>query len=98
MLTEHQKKHLRGLGHRLKPVLMIGEAGLSEGVRAEFEQTLEHHELIKVKVRVGDRAERDRLIRDLCTTGGAELVQRIGNTALVFRRNPEQNKIALPRS
>lgn len=97
MLTEHQKKHLRGLGHRLKPVLLIGEAGLSEGVRTEFEQTLEHHELIKIKVRVGDRDERDRLIEDLCTTGGAELVQRIGNTALLFRRNPEQSKIVLPK-
>ena len=97
MLTEHQKKHLRGLGHRLKPVVLIGEAGLSEGVRAEFEQTLEHHELIKIKVRVGDRGERDRLIEDLCATGGAELVQRIGNTALLFRRNPEQSKIILPK-
>lgn len=98
MLTEHQKKHLRGLGHSLKPVLMIGEAGLSDGVLAELEQTLEHHELIKIKVRAGDRGERDRLIQNLCTTGGAELVQRIGNTALVFRRNPERNNIPLPGS
>lgn len=97
MLTEHQKKHLRGLGHRLKPVLMIGDAGLSDSVLAEFEQTLDHHELIKVKVRVGDRSERDRLIRSLCTTADAELVQRIGNTALLYRRNPEQNRVPLPK-
>ena len=76
---------------------MVGDAGLSEGVLTELEQTLEHHELIKIKVRVGDRAERDRLIETLCAKGGAELVQRIGNTALVFRPNPDQNKVSLPK-
>lgn len=76
---------------------MVGDAGLSEAVLAEFEQTLDHHELIKIKVRVGDRSERDRIIQSLCTTGGAELVQRIGNTALLFRHNPEQSKVLLPK-
>ena len=50
-LSESQKKYLRGLGHALKPVVMIGDAGLTEGVRAEFESSLEHHELIKVRVK-----------------------------------------------
>ncbi len=76
---------------------MIGEAGLSEAVLAEFEQTLDHHELIKIKVRTGDRGERDRIIQSLCKTGSAELVQRIGNMALLFRHNPEQNKVLLPK-
>ena len=82
MLTDHQKKHLRGLGHKLKPVIMVGDAGLSESLREEYERTLEHHELIKVKVRVGDREIRDEIIARLCSESGAELVQRIGNTAL----------------
>jgi RNA-binding protein len=97
MLTEHQKKHLRGLGHKLRPVIMIGDAGLSTSLLEEYERTLEHHELIKVKIRVGDREARDGIIDDLCEKSGAELVQRIGNTALLFRRNPEKERVLLPK-
>lgn len=96
-LTESQKKYLRGLGHGLKPVVMVGDAGLTDAVRAEFESSLEHHELIKVRVKVGDRAGRDSIIDALCGAGGAELVQRIGNIALVYRENPEKKRIRLPR-
>ena len=95
-LTESQKKYLRGLGHQLKPLVMVGDAGLSDAVLAEFEGTLDHHELIKVRVKVGDREERDRIIISLCDSAGAELVQRIGNTALLYRENPEKKKIVLP--
>jgi RNA-binding protein len=96
-LSESQKKHLRGLGHALKPVIMIGDAGLSEGVRSEFKAALEHHELIKVRVRVGDRDARDATFRALCEETGAELIQRVGNVALLYRENPEKKKISLPR-
>ena len=96
-LSDSQKKYLRGLGHGLKPVVMVGDAGLRESVLAEFESSLEHHELIKVRVKVGDREERDRIIMSLCDFAGAELVQRIGNTALLYRENPEKKRIQLPR-
>ena len=86
-LTEHQKKYLRGLGHQLKPLIMVGDAGLSESLLAEYESTLDHHELLKVRVRVGDRAARDELINKLCADSGAVLVQRIGNVALLYRPN-----------
>ena len=96
-LSESQKKYLRGLGHGLKPVVMVGDAGLTEAVMTEFDSCLEHHELIKVRVKVGDRTERDRIIRALCDKGAAELVQRIGNMALLYRENPEKQRIRLPR-
>lgn len=96
-LTESQKKYLRGLGHQLKPVVMIGDAGLSDAVFNEFCTTIEHHELIKVRVRVGDRKTRDSVIDELCKRGSAELVTRIGNIALVYRRNEEEPKISLPQ-
>ncbi|MDJ0700221.1 MAG: ribosome assembly RNA-binding protein YhbY [Woeseiaceae bacterium] len=96
-LSEAQKKHLRGLGHKLKPLVMVGEAGLTEAVYAEFESTLEHHELIKVRVRVGDRDARDATMQTLCERAGAELVQRIGNVALLYRQNPEKQRIRLPK-
>ena len=86
-LTEQQKKFLRGRGHQLKPMIMVGEAGLSESVLAEYESTLNHHELIKVRVRVGDREARDEIIRKLCDDNSAQLVQRVGNVALLFRQN-----------
>lgn len=96
-LSESQKKYLRGLGHGLKPVVMVGDAGLTVSVRAEFEASLEHHELIKVRVKIGDRDERDRIIMSLCDFAKAELVQRIGNIALLYRENPQKKRIQLPR-
>ena len=96
MPSEAQKRYLRGLGHKLKPVIQVGDAGLSDAVLAEFESTLAHHELIKVRVRAGDRDQRDALIARLCAAGAATLIQRIGNVALLYRHNPERHKIVLP--
>lgn len=95
-LVESQKKFLRGLGHQLKPVLLIGDAGLTDPVLQEFLATIAHHELIKVRVRSGDRETRDAIIEQLCQRGSAQLVSRIGNVALVYRRNKEKPKIPLP--
>ena len=95
-LSEAQKKYLRGLGHKLKPIVMVGDAGLTDAVNAEFQSTIGHHELIKVRIRVGDRAARDDIIAALCKGAGATLVTRIGNVALIYRRNPEKPRINLP--
>jgi len=100
-LNEHQKKFLRGLGHQLKPLIIVADSGLSESLLAEYESTLNHHELIKVRVRVGDRAARDEIINKLCTDSSAQLIQRVGNVALVFRQNlrkkPEK-RIRVPQA
>lgn len=95
-LSESQKKYLRGLGHKLKPVIMIGDAGLTDAVTAEFLSALRHHELIKVKIRVGDRDLRDSIISELCKAADASLVTRIGNVALIYRANPDKPRIAVP--
>lgn len=84
-LTEPQKRHLRKLAHNLKPVIIIGNAGYSEGVANELELTLEHHELIKVRVNAEDREARDALISHICETARCELVQRIGHIAILYR-------------
>jgi RNA-binding protein len=97
-LSEKQKRHLRGLGHSLKPVVMMGNAGLSDAVLAEVSRALDDHELIKVRARVGDRQARDETIARLCEKSDASLIQRIGNVALVYRPNPDKQNIALPRS
>jgi len=95
-LSDSQKKYLRGLGHKLKPVIRVGNAGLTEPLLAEFSSTLLHHELIKVGVRAHSRQARAAIIGKLCAHGSAELVQRVGNTALLYRPNPEQPRIVLP--
>ena len=95
-LSETQKKFLRGLGHQLKPVITIADAGLSAAVLKEFSSTIDHHELIKVRVRSGDRQLRDQIISELCAQESANLVTRIGNVALIYRRNSEKPKIPLP--
>jgi RNA-binding protein len=95
-LSESQKKFLRGLGHQLKPVIIVGDAGLSDSLIKEFSSTIDHHELIKVRIRAGDRDVRDRIIDDLCAKESASLVTRIGNVALIYRRNDEKPKIPLP--
>jgi RNA-binding protein len=95
-LNEKQKKHLRALGHTLEPVLLTGGAGLSPGLLAELDSTLAHHELVKVRVRAADRDSRDELVLALCEASGAELVQRIGHIALLWRPNPERRRVLLP--
>lgn len=97
-LSEAQKKHLRGIGHHLNPVIIVGDAGVSESLLKEFDSTIDHHELIKVKIRAGDREQRDAIIGELCERGAAQLVSRIGNVALLYRRNAEKPKVLLPRS
>jgi len=95
-LSESQKKHLRGLGHRLKPVVTVGDAGLSNSVMQEFNSTISHHELIKVRIRASSRENRDALIDELCQLGSGNLIQRIGNVALIYRPNPDDTRIKLP--
>jgi RNA-binding protein len=97
-LSEPQKKYLRGLGHQLKPVITIADAGLSASLLEEFSTTIDHHELIKVRVRAGDRETRDQIISALCKKETLDLVTRIGNVALVYRRNEEKPGIKLPNS
>ena len=89
-ITEKQKRWLKGEAHHLKPVVMIGQAGLTEAVLAELELALDHHELLKVKVNAGDRDERDAIIAPMVERTGAALINRIGNVAVLFRANPKK--------
>jgi RNA-binding protein len=78
----------------LKPVITVGTGGLSDSLLEEFENSLEHHELMKVKVNTGDRDERDTTIRTLCEYSGAQLIQRVGNIGLLFRKKKKNSKFA----
>lgn len=91
-LTQEQKKQFKSIGHHLKPVLIVAENGLSEGVVAELERALNDHELIKVQFRITEREDRRALIDELSRVGRCELVQVIGKMALLYRRNSKPNK------
>ena len=95
-LSERQKRHLRGLAHPLKPVIRLGNAGLTEAVVREMVRALHDHELIKVKAPAGDREAREALISALAQRTGSALVQRIGNVAVYYRARPELPKILIP--
>ncbi|EFW11859.1 putative RNA-binding protein [Serratia symbiotica str. Tucson] len=95
-LNNKQKQHLKGLAHPLKPVVMLGNHGLTEGVLAEIEQTLEHHELIKVKIAAEDRETKTLIADAIVRETGACNVQVIGNTLILYRPSKER-KINIPR-
>ena len=97
-ITEKQRRWLKGEAHALKPVVMIGQAGLTEAVLAELDLALDHHELLKVRISAGDRKLRDAIVTPMVERSGATLINRIGNVATLFRANPKKrNPISLPR-
>jgi RNA-binding protein len=87
---EKQKKYLRGLAHDLKAIIQVGSAGVTPTLTSELNQTLEHHELVKVRIRAKDRQERDRLVTDMVAETNSTLITRIGNIAVLYRRKKEK--------
>lgn len=88
-LSSEKKRHFRSLGHNLKPVVMVAGNGLSEGVVEETLRALHDHELIKVKFAVGDREVKKAAITELCNQTQAEIIQTIGNIALIYKENKD---------
>ena len=97
-LTERQKKFLRQQAHKLKPVITTGDKSITDGLIKELDGALEHHELIKVKVRAGDRDARDEMIAALVDKSSATLVSRVGNIAALYRAKKKNPKLILPKA
>ena len=96
-LTGKQNRFLRGLGHSLKPFVMIGKQHLSEEVIKATNEALDTHELIKVKIQEGCLEDRRVVATELGSVTGAALVQVLGKTFLLYRPN-EDKIINLPKS
>ena len=90
-LPNAKKREYRTIGHGLKPVVIVSENGITEGVAEETRRALNDHELIKVKFAVLDRDARKQLMNDLCAATGAESIQTIGKIALMFKAAKEPN-------
>lgn len=84
-LSSKHISHLRALGHKLNPVVMIGNNGLSEKVLHEIDVSLKAHELIKIKVHGDDRALRVQMLEEICAKTGAVAVHHIGKQLLIYR-------------
>jgi RNA-binding protein len=83
------KQALKAQAHHLKPVILLGAKGLTPAVIAETDSALLIHELIKVKINGAEKADRQLMAAELCTALTASLVQLIGNTAIIYRKNEE---------
>lgn len=95
-LTNKQKQHLKGLAHSLKPIVQLGANGLTEGVLAEIDNALAHHELIKVKVATSDREMKKLIIEAIVRETESVKVQTIGHVLVIYKPSEEPN-IVLPR-
>lgn len=84
-----ERQQLKGQAHSLKPVITVGQGGLSENILSEVEQALDTHQLIKIKIRA-ERGGRRQIQERICHETGAELVQSIGQIAVIYRKNPLQ--------
>ena len=96
-LSNKQKQFLKGEAHSLKPVVLLGSNGLTEGVVMEIQSALEIHELIKVKVPTDDRETKALIFEAIVRETGATKLQTIGLTIVLYRQCPEK-KIQLPRN
>lgn len=95
-LTGAQRRHLRGLGHHLKPLVQIGQKGLSEGVVEATKAALLQHELIKISIGSDAPVDRKEAPVALGSAVGAHVAQVIGRTALLYRRRKKDPELKLP--
>jgi len=97
MLTKEQKKYLRTLAHNRDTIIWTGQQGITANLLAEINFALDHHELIKIKIRAGTRESREQTASAICQQAGAEPVQKVGNVIVLYRRNMQEPKIVLPQ-
>ena len=84
-ISKQHRKKLRTIGHQLKPIVTVAQKGLTDNVVDELQRALADHELIKVKVIVGDRDANAMTIREIERSLPATCIQKIGHIALLYR-------------
>jgi len=94
-LSKAAVKYLKGISHGLNPYVTIADKGVTENIFTELETTLDHHELVKVKIRA-EREQRAKIIDELLNKTGAVEIQRIGQTLTLYRANPNEPVYELP--
>ena len=95
-LTGKQRRHLRALAHKLRPVVQVGKSGIDDGLVAAIDRALSDHELVKVKVGEGAGLDRHDAADELATKTKSEVAQVLGNVVVLYRADPEEPEIELP--
>jgi putative YhbY family RNA-binding protein len=86
-LTSARRSELRAQAHKLNPLVIIGDKGLTDEVVAEIDRTLKAHELIKVRAATDDRKAREAWMTQICERLQAHAVQQIGKVLVIYREN-----------
>lgn len=97
MLTGKQRRHLRALGHDLKPLVQVGKGGIDDGLVKAVDQALADHELVKIKVGEGANLDRHEAADTIAAQTHSEIAQVLGNMVLLYRPDPEDPQIKLPQ-
>lgn len=92
VLNNKQIKYLRGMGHKLSPLVLIGKEGLSNSLLTAIDTELDNHELIKVKIGNNSNVDKKQAAALLPQKTSSGLVQLIGKTLLLYRENPKRDK------
>jgi len=95
-LNKKQIQYLKGVAHSLKPIVLLGNNGLTEAVVAEIDYALNHHELIKVKIPTEDKETKGLIVEAICRETKATKIQVIGKTLIIYRQS-EEHKIRIPK-
>ncbi|KFL14785.1 ribosome assembly RNA-binding protein YhbY [Anoxybacillus geothermalis] len=96
MLTGKQKRFLRAQAHHIKPIFQVGKGGVTEEMTKQIAAALEARELLKVSVLQNCEEDRYTVAEQLAAGAGAELVQVIGNTIVLYKESKEHKQIVLP--
>ena len=99
-LKGFQKKYLREQAHHLKPVVLIGQKGITDQVIESIDQALDDHELIKIKfLDYKEKESKNELAAQIVEQTGAQTVGMVGHTVILFRprKNPADRKIRIPQ-
>jgi RNA-binding protein len=91
-LSSRRRGELRAEAHRLSPIVIIGDKGLTDEVVAEIDRSLKAHELIKVRATSGEREQRDTWLATICERLQAHAVQQIGKVFVIYREAPDEPK------
>ena len=84
-LSSKQKRHLRGLGQKLSSAVVVGKAGLFDGLLKQVSELLDQHELVKIRMPAGDPADRKNSAAEIASATGANLITVVGRNALLYR-------------
>lgn len=97
MLTGKQKRHLRALAHHENPIFQVGKGGVNEHLIQHVVEAIEKRELIKISILSNNDDPKEEVARAIAAGAGAELVQLIGHTIVLYKESKDHKTIELPK-